>query len=161
MKPLKIVRLYSDSFNEYRNDICRMLKESSQFSFPDVSFDDTYYVDRLNRIENYVHESSAIIFLALIDNQVVGWLWCHEIIRIKEKRIHIANITVDQQYRKHGIGQALLSMAEEYALDNEYLGIDLLVTATNKSAIDFYSHHGYETERLQLKKNLTNIEGKI
>ena len=69
-------------------------------------------------------------------------------------RLHIAEIAVFDDYQKRGVGSQLLDKVEEYAIENGYFEIDLLVTASNISAVRFYEESLYRTERYLMKKDV-------
>ena len=154
---MKIIRLLPSEFDLYKNEIVGFMKEVNKYSFPDSVFDSEYLQKEVEKVHSYLNDGSAIIFIALSeDNIPQGWLWCHEIQRIDQTRLHIANIAVKSEFRKNGIGRELISFAEKYAYKMKYAGVDLLVTVSNKDAIDFYKCMGFIEERIQLKKELIN-----
>lgn len=151
---MKIERLVYERFPEYRTEILRLLKLSGKVSFPEIELPDAYYQARLEGVEKYLQDGSAVIFLAVSEAGTCGWIWCHEIDRMGEKRLHIANIAVNPQFRKQGIGSALYSAAENYARETGYQAIDLLVTASNSGAVKLYRDLGFSDERIQMSKKL-------
>jgi streptothricin acetyltransferase len=79
-------------------------------------------------------------FIAYIDNQVVGQL----ILRRSWNRFAwIENIGVDVNFRRQGIGKALMSRAVEWASEGHYPGIMLETQDTNVKACRFYESYGF------------------
>ena len=76
------------------------------------------------------------------------------------RRIHIAEIAVAEEWRRQGVGGRLLERVELYAAQNGYEEIDLLVTASNACAVQFYNKAGFNSERYLMKKTInTNFHG--
>ncbi|MDD6400230.1 MAG: GNAT family N-acetyltransferase [Lachnospiraceae bacterium] len=151
---MEIVRLDINRFESIKAEIKGLIKESMVFSFPKYKISPNYYDDRLSCLETYIKDRSAIIYVALDEDKIIGWIWCHEIYRFDKKRLHVSNFAVNSNSRNKGVGNMLIAEAEKYAQDNGYSGLDLLVTKDNKSAVSFYFNHGYEVERYLLKKEL-------
>lgn len=70
-------------------------------------------------------------------DKAVGWLYGHGLY----KRLHITHLAVDPNHRKEGIGQALLSAAEEWA-KSEGLKFICLDTWSHQAEA-FYLAQGY------------------
>ena len=99
-------------------------------------------------------DGSAVAFLAVEEQEVLGWIWCHSIQRLNERRLHVANFAVSKASRKKGVGSLLIKTVEEFAKENIYCALDLFVTRDNISAVSFYQSHGYEIERYLLRKEI-------
>ena len=56
--------------------------------------------------------------------------------------------------RRQGVGSQLLGIVELYAAENGFNEIDLLVTASNQSAVNFYQKADYKPERYHMKKTI-------
>jgi ribosomal-protein-alanine N-acetyltransferase len=59
-------------------------------------------------------------------------------------RGHIISLDVDAQFRRHGVGSALLHAAEESMASCGVHTIDLETAVDNHPAISFWLRHGYE-----------------
>lgn len=154
-KTMEIVRISSVQFEQFRDSIEELIKETLVFNFPNAVIDKEYYANTLDSVSKYLEDGSAIVYIALNMGKVQGWIWCHAIQRFDKKRLHIANFAVCKDSRKSGIGHKLIDEAEKYAANNYYDGLDLLVTRDNVSAVSFYEKHGYEIERYLLCKEIT------
>ena len=64
-------------------------------------------------------------------------------------------LAVDNDYKRNGIGSALLKQAEIWAKENGAVGIRLCSGAERVNAHKFYESQGYEVTKLQ--KNLKKI----
>lgn len=151
---MNIYRLYLEDFYKRKDDIQILMEESFRHNFPEQEIGNDYYETTLGRIEEYLQNHTAVIFLAQEEEKVCGWLWSHEILRFTERRLHIANIAVCPRMQGKGIGRQLIDYAEKYAGDHGYDGLDLLVTKSNETAVHFYGKNGFEVERFLMKKDV-------
>jgi len=100
---------------------------------------------------------SRMVFVACVDDEVVGWV--HLDLPETEKLEHTAVLTVGllPEYRGHGIGTALLDRAFRWACEHEFEKLYNSVPATNEDAISFLESHGWETEAV--RENHYRIDG--
>ena len=110
--------------------------------------------EKLESMNNYVKQGSAIILGAIIDNELVGFLWLYKHDYWGEPRLHINQIAVRIRYRGKGIGKSLIEEAEKQAKYLDVHTIDLFVSENNMQALVMYDKLGFKTERRYLKKNL-------
>ena len=89
----------------------------------------------------------SVIFLALVDNQAVGFTQLYSSFSsVSMQPIYILNdLYVTKEYRKQGIGVALLNKAKELCREQKYKGLALQTETTNPA------QHLYE--RLGWKKD--------
>lgn len=151
---MEIVRLTLDQFDKWRTEMEELLKETIRYNFFEYLPPQKYYKNAIGNLYQYLAEEKAIVFLAITDEELSGWIWCHEIYRLEKKRLHIAGFAVKENRRNNGIGEKLFSTVEEYAKEHEIKGIDLMVTKSNEQAVRFYNKHGFEIERLLMKKGI-------
>ncbi len=151
---MQTVRLTYDEFGRWREEIAALLNENAAVSFPDNHIDPRYGHKKCRDIEKFLKDGSAVIFLAMEDGALLGWIWCHEIWRFADRRLHVADLGTARHCRRKGIGSLLLEKAEEYAAANGFAGLDLMVTASNEGAVAFYKKAGYLKERYQMYKNI-------
>jgi ribosomal protein S18 acetylase RimI-like enzyme len=92
---------------------------------------------------------SRMIFVACVDDDVVGWV--HLDLPEAEKLAHTAVLTVGllPEYRGHGIGSALLERGVRWAENHDYEKLYNSVPSTNETAIPFLESHGWETEAVR------------
>ena len=152
---MKIIRINEIYFKNIKESIRKLIEETLIYNFPDSVVEDSYYVEKLSGLERYLRDGSAIVYIAVEDEKILGWIWCHPIQRFDKLRLHIASFAVVPFSRKTGIGHLLIENAEKYAVDNGFDGLDLLVTKDNTSAVSFYKKNGYEVERYLLHKELS------
>lgn len=106
-------------------------------------------VDHQDALLRHNELESRIFFVAVVDNEVVGW--AHLNTPELEKLSHTAELTlgVIEDYRGHGIGGHLLDRALEWASENRYEKVYQSVPATNKDAIAFLEKRGCEVEAVR------------
>jgi ribosomal protein S18 acetylase RimI-like enzyme len=66
----------------------------------------------------------------------------------------VAYMAVEPDARRHGVGKALLTAAEDAARARGLPFVSLMVTESNASARELYAQAGYVTERRLLCKAL-------
>lgn len=87
----------------------------------------------------------AIYYVAVADGKVVAYAGMWHVIT----EGHITNVAVLEDYRKQGIGDALMEKLEQVALEKEMIGITLEVRINNTPAQRLYHKHGYRAEGLR------------
>ena len=92
---------------------------------------------------------SRMVFVACVDEDVVGWV--HLDLPETAKLAHTAVLTVGllPTYRDHGIGSALLDRGIRWACEHDFEKLYNSVPATNEAAIEFLEAHGWETEAVR------------
>src|SRR5690349_17966263 len=61
--------------------------------------------------------------------------------------LHIDDINVDARYRRHGLAQRLMSLAEELARREQRPFLKLAVTVANTPAVTLYRRLGYQEQQ--------------
>lgn len=102
----------------------------------------------------YFLEKNAVVFLAVDETEIVGFVWAYLIENGFTKRFHIAYLVVSETARKLGIGRLLVKEIEKEAKSQKIKGIELNVSITNKSVLEFYNKVGFYSERLLLVKEI-------
>ena len=102
-----------------------------------------------------------IICIAYVDNIAAGYCTglmvksvCH-----KSRRLDIEALFVKEEYRKKGIGKALINFLEKEAEARSILHFHIVANKKNKTAKSLYKKSGYEdTGEILLDKTLSNEE---
>lgn len=141
-----------DIFKKYQKDIEVFLDETLIDNFPKEFIPPNYSKNKYIEILKYIENKTAIIYFAIEKENLLGWIWAYELNRLKEKRLHITEITVAKNFRGKGIGQKLLQQILNYAEINNYNAIDLMATSNNKKVINFYNKFGFIEERQLMVK---------
>lgn len=91
------------------------------------------------------------IYVAIVNNKVVGYIHANDYDVIYAPHMkNIMGIAVLQQYKRHGIGKALLDAVEAWARQTGAYGIRLVSGEIRTGAHEFYRYCGYEDGKRQL-----------
>jgi GNAT superfamily N-acetyltransferase len=100
-------------------------------------------IQRLRAVTQY---SEHAVFVAEADGRLAGWI--HVFLRpslTTEPSAEVAALVVDERFRSRGIGQALMSEAELWAVEQGYRMVTLRSSVKRLRAHAFYERLGYET----------------
>ena len=112
----------------------------AQLGYPST-IDET--IQRLRAVERC---SEHAVYVAEANGRLVGWL--HVFARpslTTEPSAEVAGLVVDEHCRSCGIGQALMSEAERWAIEQGYRIVTLRSNVTRVRAHAFYERLGYAT----------------
>ncbi|MFQ6068224.1 MAG: GNAT family N-acetyltransferase [Candidatus Bathyarchaeia archaeon] len=134
-------------------------REIAKKSFPDVPILNREY--HKQKLEKAVKEDFGGLKVALLDDEIVGWLWLktEKDRNTKEKFGYIKSIIVKPEHRHQGFGKKLMEAANHHFLNKGIYRIDLIVSATNHDAALFFEEVGFEREHSTMRKKLEK-EGK-
>lgn len=109
-----------------------------------------------NKIQNVINDPSQVIFVADTGNKVVGYIHLvnYDVIYADNYK-NCLGLAVDNDYKRMGIGSALLSHGENWAKENGAVGIRLCSGIERENAHKFYLANGYTENKIQ--KNLRKI----
>jgi len=111
------------------------------------------------KIKHYFDAPDGIIFCAKRDDDVIGFITGHfsELVSTVSRPIFMGSIDelyVIPEYRKQGIGIALLNKIEREFKDYGVKQIFVEVWAFNKTAVDIYHNSGFEHHIHWLRKRV-------
>ena len=129
---------------------------------------DIYYINKTSlgydydlekqkaKIQAVLNDSTQVIFVAEANNKVVGYIHLvnYDVIYADNFK-NCLGLAVDNDYKRNGIGSALLKQAEIWAKENGAVGIRLCSGVEREKAHQFYQSQGYEVTKLQ--KNIKKI----
>lgn len=100
------------------------------------------------------------LFVAEIEGQVAGFV--HALVRdtppwpvlVPRRRAFIDSLAVGQQFRRRGIGRALMNQAHTWAVAKGAADVELNVFEFNQPALAFYRALGYETSTRRMVRDL-------
>lgn len=103
--------------------------------------------DQLANVDTLLHgdrDEPPVYFVALVDGEVIGWVSLAD--DGGEKLRHVVWLTMGllDEYRRLGIGGALLDRAVAWAAEHGYHKVASDVPATNQPAVDFLDREGWE-----------------
>lgn len=97
------------------------------------------------------------IYVAVVSGEVVGYIHACDYDLIYEDHMkNVMGIAVKSEYKKQGIGKALLETVEQWAKESGANAVRLVSGSHRKEAHEFYRHCGYGNEKNQVnfKKNV-------
>lgn len=147
------------------------MKENSKYIIRKAKIsdaEDIYYINKTslgydyeldkqrNNLESVLKDKTQVIFVADISNKVVGYihLTSYDVIYTDTYK-NCLGLAVDNDYKRMGVGSALLSQGEIWARENDAVGIRLCSGIERENAHKFYKSQGYIENKLQ--KNLKKI----
>ncbi len=134
----RLLGLIADLHREGRPDIYPNLK--SKYTISQVA-------ERLSLEESGV-------FVAELKDKIVGYVFCDIIEEGIGLTLYIDDLCVDPEFRKGGIGGALLDKAAEYGKEKKCRCMMLNVWEFNTSALNFYEKYGLKTRSRHLEMPL-------
>lgn len=111
-----------------------------------------YPVDKTkNKLEYLLKSDKDKILVATVHNIVVGYIHANDYDTIYAPHMkNIMGIAVLSEYKKHGIGKAMLKEVEKWAKETGASGIRLVSGSTRTGAHEFYRRCGYDKGKQQL-----------
>lgn len=130
--------------------------------------EDIYYINKSSLGYDYdldkqrenlkavLNDKTQVIFVADIGDKVVGYihLTSYDVIYTDTYK-NCLGLAVDNDYKRMGVGSALLKQGEKWAKENGAVGIRLCSGIERENAHKFYLSQGYIENKLQ--KNLKKI----
>ena len=116
-----------------------------------------YDLDKQRKnLQAVLKDKTQVIFVADIGDKVVGYihLTSYDVIYTDTYK-NCLGLAVDNDYKRMGVGSALLKQGEKWAKENGAVGIRLCSGIERENAHKFYLSQGYIENKLQ--KNLKKI----
>ena len=158
-------RFYFEITKGSKKDIGEILNLWTQTINWHAEFDKDFIFDSEGKanfkfvLETAMNDATQAVYVAKYEKQVVGFLYGY--IRIYSgffrKRIiaHISDITIQEEFRRKGIGTELMRKFEyEFAKINNANCMSLNVHAKNLSGLEFYDNLGFTRNFISMKKEL-------
>lgn len=132
----------------------------------ETQFDKDYRVSEESVIELYdsivdpIEDGKAHIFVAEINDEVVGFISCSyenkddELICKKVPCLYISDLVIKERFRSRGIGKLLMKRAEKLAKRENMKYLKLDVYSKNIKAIKFYGDLGFNDHLRSMLKPL-------
>lgn len=111
-------------------------------------------LEKMDLLTGYINQGNAIVFAAIEENKLIGFMWLYKHDFFGEKRLHVNQIAVNSSFRGKGIGLLLMQEAEKQTLREGIDTIDLFVSEINSEALSLYEKMDFKTERRYMKKKL-------
>ena len=90
-------------------------------------------------LEESLEKENSLFLVAVEDEKVIGYVGMEVIV----DEGYIFNVAVSADYRRRGVGYALVSELVTYSMKNSLCFITLEVRESNSSAISLYSKFGF------------------
>lgn len=144
-----MIRLIMERDAEPFLKLCRKIDEETEFMLFEEGERATTIEQQQNIIKKISQSSNSAIFVAEIENKLVGYLMA---IGSKPKRIRhsvyiVAGVTRENSGK--GIGTQLFKELENWAKTIGVIRLELTVRINNTSAISLYKKLGYEIEGIK------------
>ena len=107
----------------------------------------------LNTYNNLLNELTDV-YDSLEEIDINDYEETYNILRKIADKYHINYFVVNRQYRKQGIGTALMNEIYKIAKQNNVSKVELMVTNKNSNAVMFYQNQNFKIERLLLCKEI-------
>ena len=129
------------------NAICQLNSTEMGYPFP---LDAT-----IGNLSKLLNNPSNKILVAVLDDSVVGYVHANDYDLLYAPHMkNIMGIAVSGEYKRQGIGRALLQQIEHWARETGASGIRLVSGAARADAHNFYRSRGFSgnKEQINLKK---------
>ena len=109
--------------------------------------------------EIFANEDAAL-FVAENEGALVGVIHCYidstpmVPVVVPCSFVHIVDMVVDESFRHHGVGQALLERVHQWTQEKGLAEVELAVWEFNTSARNLYEKLGYRTTWRRMRKQL-------
>lgn len=92
-------------------------------------------------VDSFVNNPDKVIFLAYFDGKLAGQI---DLIKWWNGYVYINAFAVNPEYRRHGVGRALLQKTIEWAREKRFPGVMLETQNNNAAACALYKKCGFE-----------------
>ena len=104
-------------------------------------------------------DPTQAVFVALYEEQIIGFVYGYikQYSGFFKKKVlaHISDIAIKNEYRRKGIGTALMRRFEhDFARRNDANGLSLYVHSQNEQGLNFYNKLGFDKKLVSMRKNL-------
>lgn len=151
---MEIKEVKLEEFDEVYEDLVNLEFENEQIHFPNKNLNIEKTKSIIKNIKGYMQENKAYVFVAIEEDNIIGYIWCYPKAYFDENRIYVNALIVKKDYRRKNIGQLLLKKAEERAKELKCDAIYLSAATFNDGAIRFYKRNEYKEERIELVKKI-------
>lgn len=129
--PVKIKRLEERNLTEFV-ELVKLFEdvfEMKDFSIPDS-----------NHLQNLLSHNNFDIFVALLDNKVVGGLTTYVLEQYYSEKplAYIYDLAVDTNLQRHGIGKKLIAETNKFYKEKGFEEVFVQADKVDDYAIDFY-----------------------
>lgn len=107
-----------------------------------------------NSFKQVLAEPTSKVHVAVGDSKLIGFILFSTrfVVRFPKKIMQVDELFVTEEFRKHGVGQRLIEVAEEKARDLDCFHIYIESSMDRAGAHKFYEKLGYENRGYYFKK---------
>ncbi len=105
------------------------------------------------RIELIMAQPDHAAFVVESGGEVVGWIHLtvsHSLVT-DTSNVEIAGLVVDERFRGHGLGKALVARAEQWTLERDLTDLKLRSATKRTEAHQFYQNLGFAIVKTQAR----------
>lgn len=150
---MEIIQLNQNDIIKYFEALLELKYRSISLNFCEGDYSNLKETcrEKLLELPGYIEDGKAVVFGAISNNVMVGFLWAYPRTFFNQPRMFINGIAVIEEAVGTGVAKMLVNELKEYASNHGYHGIDLTVAPFNEKAVGFYRHLGFEDERIQMR----------
>jgi RimJ/RimL family protein N-acetyltransferase len=142
----KIAAADAEAYNAHRRRIANEPENNIPYSCGE--YIRTVAEDRQNLLAA-ISDPNQKIYIAGLDDRIIGLCVCRGGALSAVRHVVVLGIDVAPEYRKKGIGGALLTRMTDWARQHRVIRrVELTVFAHNERAINLYLKHGFVIEGL-------------
>lgn len=90
-------------------------------------------------LKHLLDHPHGVILKYTKDNNIIGCVYLQK----QDEKMYLGVLSVDPEFQDNGIGKALLSAAEEYALKHKCNTITMTVISIRRELVEWYKRRGY------------------
>lgn len=140
-----------------REDLKDSLVRAYMEVFSSEPWNESWGPEEVKRdIDEAMSQPDFRMFLALEDDEVVGFCWGYRVPSNNGKTAMIRELGVIPGSRSRGIGKGLLERIVEAYMDRGYDKITLETSLRAEKAIAMYQSSGFEEDRVFMSKKLSD-----
>jgi len=153
MNTIPIVRNATVEDSKSVLNLLRYIADLHRESRPDM-FPNLVSKYDLNQVQERLSQDKNGVFVAVLDNNVIGYIFCDIITEGDGLTLYVDDLCVDPSVRKLGVGRALMDRASQYGRENGCRYLMLNVWEFNESAVGFYEKYGLTTRTRHMEMKL-------
>lgn len=125
---------------------------------------ENFVVPNEKYLQNILNKTDFMVFVVLLENQVIGGLTAYHLQSYYEQssEIYIYDLAITTEHQRKGYGKMLISYLKDYCKTNDIEEIFVQAAAEDTHAIDFYHktagiaadviHFSYPIEKIKQAK---------
>jgi ribosomal-protein-alanine N-acetyltransferase len=125
---IEICRIHKETIEDVLNELCEIEKACFSQPWSRTAF------------EEWIKFDFAVLFVAFVEGKVAGYISADD----TKEEIDIINVAVSPDYRRKGIGDALIERIKRQAKIGGAESLYLEVRCSNEPAINLYTKNGFE-----------------